>query len=709
MKHRVCFWIVLLMLASFASFSNTIDSLQSAVNKAGRDTALFDKLTKAIFSQIAVNPAASGKYCREGYAKATSIHYLKGQADMLNVIGVSFLYQGQFDSALVYFNSALELKKKLNIPRSSALTINNIGICYHYTGDYQRALMNYLKALKINEEVNDTSGISMGYNNVAMIYEQQKKLDDALMYYQKALHFGERLGDENRIAYSHINCGVIYMAQHKKQAAIDEFLKSIPVLEKNKEKKYLSQAYNNLGGIYLESNEYEKSLDYFLKSQIIRELINDQQGLAETLQNIGNVYLSTSELNKCIAVSTKAYELAKKVNYLATIRDASLCLAKANAKKGDFKAAYNWNNEYLMYKDSLFNSDNSRLMSEMESKYETEKKELEIENLKNKQALNEAELKTNAEELKRQNIIKLFFATGFILMVVLAFFIFKSYRQKQKANEIITAQKSEVEHQKSMVEEKNKEITDSITYAKHLQMAILPSENFVNAVLSNNFILYKPKDIVAGDFYWVEEFNNYLYVAVADCTGHGVPGAMVSVVCSNALNRALKEFKLQETGELLDKTAELVVETFQKSGHEINDGMDICLLRIEKNSTSGTTELQWSGANNPLWIITAANQQLLELKPDKQPVGKFDHRTAFNSVQTTVKQNDMIYLFSDGYADQFGGEKGKKFKNKPLQDLLIRIHANSMIQQKESLEKTFIQWQGKLEQVDDICILGIRI
>lgn len=273
-------------------------------------------------------------------------------------------------------------------------------------------------------------------------------------------------------------------------------------------------------------------------------------------------------------------------------------------------------------------------------------------------------------------------------------------------------QRAEAEHQKQIVEVKQQEITDSITYAKRIQDAIMPSEDIIKSHLPKSFVMYRPKDIIAGDFYWMEPLSdNEFIIAAADCTGHGVPGAMVSVVCNNALNRSVREFKITDPGELLNNTRELVIEQFEKgingestdTNNVIKDGMDISLCCINRKSNI----LKWAGANNPLWLIR--DGELIEIKGNKQPIGKFHQMEDFLTHELKIEENDVFYIFSDGYVDQFGGEKGKKFKSSSLKKLLLSIHKDPIKIQHVKLEEQFDNWKGDYEQLDDVCIIGFKV
>jgi serine phosphatase RsbU (regulator of sigma subunit) len=280
----------------------------------------------------------------------------------------------------------------------------------------------------------------------------------------------------------------------------------------------------------------------------------------------------------------------------------------------------------------------------------------------------------------------------------------KQKRIIEEAKDEIVRQKEEVEKQKQLVEEKNKEITDSILYARRIQDAILPDEDLWKKLLSDSFVLYLPKDIVAGDFYWLVETDDYIFVAAADCTGHGVPGAMVSVTCSHALNITVLEEKITNTNEILNRTREIVIKQLQSQQQgQLQDGMDVCLVRINK---SNRLQIQYSGANRPLVIIN--NGELKEYPPDKQPIGYYEGATPFNAQDIEIAEGSYLYLFTDGYADQFGGEKNKKLGTKRWKEMLLELAKKPTEEQFEYLRDFFQKWKGGSFQTDDVTVIGIR-
>lgn len=331
----------------------------------------------------------------------------------------------------------------------------------------------------------------------------------------------------------------------------------------------------------------------------------------------------------------------------------------------------------------------------------------------------------NLRKEKRSYVEKIVLFSGVCVLLLILGFSIVIIRNKVKGNKIIQQQKERAELQKGIIEEQHKElsltyksISASIKYAERLQLAILPSRKDLDEGLGDGFVMFKPKDVVSGDFYWFHEVNGVKILAVADCTGHGVPGAMVSVVCNEALNRCVKEFNLVEPNQILNKSRELIVNTFAKSGKGIQDGMDICMISLENN------KLRYSGAYNPLWIVRDLDRLteveknrkstiefndsgLIELKACKQPVGLYENAKPFKQTEMQLFENDKLYLFTDGFSDQFGGEQNKKFKSKLFKELLISNSGFTMLKQQKVLSEAFDNWKGNGKQIDDVCVIGL--
>lgn len=447
--------------------------------------------------------------------------------------------------------------------------------------------------------------------------------------------------------------------------------------------------------------------------------LGDEYGLAASYSNLAQIAYEMGNYNLAASNLSKAEDISTKYNNYQVLVEVYRLWSELLEQKGNYKHSNRYIRKMLTYQDSVKKTQDHQKMSELQTRYFLDMKSREdsLQNLANAR-IYQMEMAQKEQQLKTQRI----FSWGGVLLALLALLaagsLYSAFKQKKKDNQIIAAQKA-------LVEEKNREITDSITYAKRIQSAILPPQKKIKKHLQNSFILYKPKDIVAGDFYWLEPGEDSVLFAVADCTGHGVPGALVSVVCHNALNRAVREYGLSEPGKILDKAREIVVQEFEKSEEDIKDGMDISLCRLEipgrkpgspySKTPNWEVKLEWAGANNPLWLIRQNERGvplLIETKPDKQPIGMTDNPQAFTTHRMALQEGDAIYIFSDGYADQFGGPGGKKFKLRAVRDMLLSIYDKPMEEQMHIIDERHEQWKTcprQLEQVDDICILGVKI
>ncbi|MGZ4053810.1 MAG: tetratricopeptide repeat protein [Bacteroidia bacterium] len=612
-----------------------------------------------------------------------------------------------------YWDSLKKDAEKHNMQKLVADALNNIGYIYNSEGKIKDALDDHLQSLKISEEIGDKEGIATSFNNIAFVYDKQGQVKEALDYHLKALKIREELHDKRGVARLLNNIGYIYDNQGKIKEALDYYHRSLKISEEIGDKENISTLLGNLGYLAGIQGNIEEALDDYKHALKIQEEIQDKGGEAYSLHDIAGIYLKQKKYKEAEQYSLRSMQIAKDASIIENIRNASQQLSRIYFAEGKYKNAYEMAVQFKQMADSINNQETQKVAVKKQLQYEFEKKEATEKSEQNKKDA------IAIEEKQKQKVILIFVLSCLLLVVIFSVFIFRSYRQKRKANIIIS-------EQKQIVEEKQKEIIDSITYAKRLQQAILPSQDMVDAYFPDNFIFYQPKDIVAGDFYWIEKINNMFFIAAADSTGHGVPGAMVSVVCSNALNRTVKEFKETEPGKILDKTRELVLETFGKSTQDVKDGMDISLLCINKTDR----KISWSGANNSLWYIQnliekplhamgSEKYKLTEIKANKQPIGKTEIPRPFTTHSIEYLENTTFYLFTDGYADQFGGEKkfmnenslgrGKKFKYKKLQELLLTNQNKPLNQQAEILKQTFQNWKGDLEQVDDVCIIGLKI
>ncbi|GIV30297.1 MAG: hypothetical protein KatS3mg028_1363 [Bacteroidia bacterium] len=559
------------------------------------------------------------------------------------------LAQGDYAKALENYFKALSINEEVGNKQGQAINLGNIGAVYHEQGDYAKALECYFKALSIHEKIDNRQGQAANLGNIGIVYEEQGDYAKALKYYFKALPINEEIGNKQGQAINLGNIGGVYYEQGDYEKALEYSFKSLSIYEEIGDKQGQATNLGNIGIVFLARGDYAQALEYHFKALSIYEEIDHKRGQAINLGNIGSTYLRLKQYQKAEEYLKKAELLNKELGTLYYLQNALSDLSSLYEQTGKYKLALEYYKEYTQVKDSLNNEENRKALQTMELKYQYEKEQA----LKEKE--HQKQLEIQRKEKERQKVISYAIGSGLVLVLIFSLVIFNRLQITRKQKRIIEEQKQQVELQKQLVEQKNKEITDSIIYAKRIQEAILPSESKWQALLPDSFVFYLPKDIVAGDFYWLEETDDYIFVAAADCTGHGVPGAMVSVVCSNALTKSVLEEKMIDTDKILNRTKEIVTEKLSASEKHIQDGMDVALVRISKKNIQ---QIQFSGANRPLLIV--GREGMREIKGDKQPVGLDDRSGMFTAKEMELKPGEEIFMYTDGFADQFGGEKGQK-------------------------------------------------
>lgn len=659
-----------------------------------------------------------------------------------NEIGYEYSFTGKVDSAIWAYTKGLNIRRKNADSIGVANIYVNMGYALQTVSEFDEALKYYKLALPIYLQVKKYNELAGNYNNIASIYNTKGDVRNAIDNLMLSMKYYNKSGNQKGVAWIYNSLGYVYFQQNEKKLSYEWYKKALDLATKLDYKEALALIYNNLGSLEKENNNPAGAIEHHLRALKLRKLMHDIRGEIMSLNNIGSLLMMTknymraelylndckrkcietnfiSGLTKCYinlaslhqtqgragkakVFADSAYYLSKMTDNVDQVLEAADRAYKIERDLGNVNKALFYLEEVVQVRDSLNSKAIQRELYKKQFEYDLDKEQQAFEFQKREKQI----------ELDQQRKVKNVFIVSLICVLALGIYISYSLAQTRKKNRIISKQKE-------FIEDKQKEILDSITYAKRLQEAIIPTEVFWKKHLPDSFILYKPKDIVAGDFYWMEAVKNdndtLILFAAADCTGHGVPGALVSVVCSNALNRSVHEFQLTDPGKILDKTKELVISTFEKSGKDVKDGMDISLCALSLSSLT----LKWAGANNGLWYVS--QNELVELKPNKQPIGKTENSVPFETHSVKLNAGDCIYLFTDGYADQFGNEpgvsdetinafgKGKKFKYKKLKDLVFSVSQESMDVQKTILNDRFNSWKGILEQVDDVTLIGLKV
>ncbi|MBI2280535.1 MAG: tetratricopeptide repeat protein [Bacteroidetes bacterium] len=614
-------------------------------------------------------------------------------------LGVEFQRIGGYDSSLFYVNKALILATRLEYQKGMALSYHNIGNSYYYQGTYDKSLRNYLKALTIREKMGDKKGVASTHQNIGNIYLYQNNYNKALESYSFSLRIREKMGDNKGIADSYNNIGIIYEKQGDYKQALSSYLQSLKIVKEIGNKKGIAAALYNIGNIYYYQGNVEGALNNYLQSLKIEEEIGSKEGIAASYTNIGVFYGEQGKFEESYHFLNKSLILSTEIGDKRGVKVVYYALSDLYNRQKNYQQAYNYYKLYSDTKDSLINEESSKQIAEMATKYETDKKEAENQLLVKDNALKNANINNQQLIIYGISIVLLF-------ALAMAFLIFIGYKRKKQTNFLLEIKNTAIELQKNIIEKKNTQITDSIDYAKNIQDAILPLTSDIKAAFSDAFILYQPKDIVSGDFYWFYTTKQHIYLSVIDCTGHGVPGAFMSLMAYNLLEKIVKQQNITTPSEILDNLNMAVLDILKQHHEESTAkfGMDMALVRIDKT----TQQLVFSGAHNSLYIIN--NSQLTELKADTVSIGTKRQITShFTNHTYQLIKNNQLYLFTDGYADQLGGENRKRFYSTRLKTLLTDISLLPMSEQKITLQHNFEIWKGTIEQLDDVCIIGVRI
>ncbi|MEO6301924.1 MAG: tetratricopeptide repeat protein [Bacteroidia bacterium] len=681
-----------LTLSVFSQNLKFIDSLQNVAKVAKEDTSKSNLLNKISFAYLEFDLEKSLEFAKSSLTLSEKIDYKKGIANACFLMGNISNYKAEYLEAITWFKRSLAIRKELFLMSDVGQTYSSIGYCYEDMGNFPEAKKNYLASLKIREQLKDKMGIARCNANIGNVYFQTQNLDEALKYLLPALKVFEESGDKRMIASACHNIGTIYMYQNKPEAL--NFLQTaLKINEETGNKFWNAHNLGSLSELYTKQGNLAEA-EKCLKSALnILEDTGQKDGVINIYNLLAKLNMSQKKYDESRVNLNKALELANMSNSITRRQICYESLTDLEQELGNYKKAMGYFKISVMLRDSIYNKENIKKMTEQQMQYNFDKKETLTKEAQEKKDI------IIQNEIQSQKNLRNGFIGGFILVLLAASLFFfqrnKINKEKKRSDQLL-----------HLVEEKHKEITDSINYAERIQRSFIATKEILAANLKDHFVFFKPKAIVSGDFYWAGKLSNGNFVlATADSTGHGVPGAIMSLLNITSLESAIKD-GFTDPSEILNDTRKTIIERLKKDGSAEGgkDGMDGSLISFDLKNNKFT----YSAANNPVWVVR--ENQIIELEPDKMPIGKHDKdHISFTQHEFYLQKNDVVYTLTDGMPDQFGGTKGKKFMYKNLKTLLISIANLSMNEQKTILLNSLNEWKGNLEQVDDITLIGVRV
>jgi serine phosphatase RsbU (regulator of sigma subunit) len=594
------------------------------------------------------------------------------------------------EAGVKYCSEALALAEKINYKKGIIHASNSLGAIYLDLGDLNKSLANHLAALKLAEKTNDQASVSVACMSISNVYIALKEHAKAIPYLLRSRDISEKRRDTVQLIKIYGNIGLSYLSYPDSlQKAIVAFQKSLALAYTQKDPSEAPTAMIGLAMAYHKAGDSAKADQMIKRSMFMLDSLQNPYTLSIAMEKYAAIQSERGNYEAAEKILMQVLAIYRKIGMAELEKELWNELADLYQHTGQLQKAIDALKRYSVMKDSLMNENALRHQKELETLYQTEKTNNENEKLKRNATLT--------------NTIVTSLVVGVLLLLVILFILYNRSQLRKKTN-------TQLEKQNAIIEEKNKDITDSINYAKRIQDAVLPSAGLLKKQFSDAFVFYRPRDIVSGDFWWCTEKNGKFVLAAADCTGHGVPGGFMSVMSAAFLSEIINEKGITEPAQILELLRQKVITSLKQANEksagssEVKDGMDISIASFSNDNS----KMQLACANNPVWRVR--NGEVKVFNPDKFPVGiHHNELMPFTPQNDDLKPGDMIYMFSDGYADQFGGKEGKKYKYKQLRDELLASSNFVCDQQGKIMERKFDEWRGQNEQVDDVLLIGIRI
>jgi serine phosphatase RsbU (regulator of sigma subunit) len=629
-------------------------------------------------------------------------------------LAAAYYYYGSFYSDLGdyatcarYVRKSVQLRQKINDEIGLAACYSFLGLCYSHLDDYIRGIEYIRKSIVIRERIGDKRGLANSYLTMYRVYAELGELDKAMESEFKSLEICLELNDLQCVSGRYTNLGQLYQRKGKYKDALDYHFKALKLSKQLTIKNRIAQVHENIARVYSATGKRDQALLHLDSSVVLRKEFGDREGIASAEIVYAEIWLAKGDAKRSLDFSNSAMETASKLKLLSIVKDAHLLQSKAFEQLGKTEAALKHFRSYVELRDSLYSQDRSKELVRQELEFNF-KREQEEQRLKQEKKEEQARI----ESQRQRNIIISASAALVVLSLLLGFSIWQ-YRLKNRSkmeleisNRSLHEKNAELEVSKEIIEHQHREITDSIRYARQIQHAVLPEHADLKSAFANAFVIFEPKDVISGDFYWVSQHGSQTILATVDCTGHGVPGGFMSMLGVSLLNELVIDQRLNSPAQILSRLREKVISSLRQKGEEgeQKDGMDMTLFAIDSDKDI----LTYSTANHIFYHVR--NSEISEYKGDRHPVGIFgDELLPFNEGQISIQKGDRFYAFTDGYPDQFGGPKGKKFKYQQLKETILLIQDKEMEEQGKILASTFQKWKGTLEQIDDVTLVGIEI
>lgn len=646
---------------------------------------------------------------------AKKLDFKKGIAKAENNIGVSYYFESEYSQATTHYQRALAVFREINNRRGISSIYNNLGVVCRRQGKYGKALEYYQKGLAIQEELRDKKLISYSYNNMGLIYVQQNAYTKALDYYNKSLALKQELNNYKGTAITYNNIALVYQAQADHKQALMYFRKAQKIYETNQLK--ISPYYSSMGETFIGLNQLDSALVYHTRGLVVSQKTKSKRNQALALVGITQVYFRQHKYAQAVETGKQALELSQKIKELEYIRDAGQELYKSYRKLKNYEMALKYQTLYLQAKDSLFNDSKTRELTRLELSYTFDKKQA-IQKAKEKQ------LKIENEKKLAQERLYLFSVLGILFTVlVVAGLALRSRQVQKRLNTQLTSQKNELQQsqdeiiaQRDYIEKQNNDLSEqkeriesSIKAARTIQQATLPYEEDMREMFRNYFIIYRPKDVVSGDFYWAKQVQNQQIIVIADCTGHGVPGAFMSLIGINLLDKIIFQEGITSPEEVLTRLHTLMnIALRQQNSQKRSGGMDVVVLGLTKQD-DGTTKVKFSGAKNGLYYWVPDSDHVEIIKGDRRSIGGVEYgKEPFAKREMTLPKDSVIYAGSDGFQDQ-NDVKRKKIGSISLIKMLGEITSLPLSKQKHIMEAKLRKHMEGTTQRDDILWVGIKV